>query len=1169
MDQSQQRDFELMLDRLQNPDATHQDRLHAQQFALTLQNPVDISELDEASLSQAVDANGRRRLAIAKRLGQLQHLLDNSQSAIAQVVACNSLTALVTNHWDNKTLPHVEIRNYALSFLFSQASTPTAPAYVNRAMTRLLSRVTKLGWLECEGHRAILRELTRFWDTSIEHYTMGLHLMFDLVEEMDAPATTRRGLIRKRQFLSLGLHKVFVLSLETLQKLESQAIAEPARAAMLTDAALNLAVRSLTYDFVNQAGEENEALSIAVPMSWRADFNNAAMVDLLFQLVDRFHQFAPEQAARALELLLLYINVPRSIYESLQMHTDIWCKLLEGIRNLLQTRKGFHDPGVHHMMCRLLGSLRDADHMGRTRKFKDYAEWLDLAKNFTIASFRDRQVPANSIHYLLQFWWRLSTSTRTSNGSDLLARILAAQREAAGGSPRESDDEDKGLVQTLVPEVVDAFIMSRVESVEAALAGLTDDPLDDAEMLQAQLEVLPKIGAQQYSIIGSRLVEVLDQRQRMYESALTAGSTHQVRVLEAQLAWLVRVSAAMVGGHYAMETHISIQGQRVVPQSVMGTNMQNGDELIDADVSRRMLQLVMMVERRHDPSTVASLGRADARLELALLSFMDKLKQGLLYVDSHVADDGMGQGIGSAGPGIPQLLTSIIGRRPPGIPAEVYTKIFKRIGLGDHKEVLGLLMSKVLSNLKIWADHPELVKETLVMLATMVHGASDQNAAARILLELDVTRSLFQHHTAEALPFLSHRGNERHRTTFYLTLTHLLSLNEADVDASGAFEAFLQPIIATLDSLMNTPNLRTEECRRAIIGVTRDLRGITCASNHRMYPLLFDLLYPRYLPLLTRALETWGDAPDVTNSVLKLWMELSENKDGRIKFDGAFPGGLLLFKELSASVCTYGSALLAQPDTVQPGVDAYKTRYKGIGVCLAALALALTGEYVDLGAFTLYGDKTADEVMGLAMQMALSISNQDLLAFHKVAFAFYSLSEALFRQAISIVVAMETSTVVALLQSLHHGLANALQQNLHILCARAIDRFASFLYRTRLRNTPMATRMRQHMQQVPNLVADLQLVLIKQLLTDEHTDTGILSHPLLSLILASETAFESVSSAFVARQPLSSQTAVANAFSNLMNGVQRNLETENRRAFLRNIQTMRQALKATGELVLE
>jgi exportin-7 len=357
----------------------------------------------------------------------------------------------------------------------------------------------------------------------------------------------------------------------------------------------------------------------------------------------------------------------------------------------------------------------------------------------------------------------------------------------------------------------------------------------------------------------------------------------------------------------------------------------------------------------------------------------------------------------------------------------------------------------------VWADHPELVKETLVMLATMVHGASDQGAAARVLLGLDVTRALFAHHTSDALPFLAHQGNARHRTTFYLTLTHLLSLNEADVDASGAFESFLQPILSTLDQLANAPSLRTDECRRAIIGVTRDLRGITCASNHRLFPLLFDLLYPRHLPLLTRALETWHDAPDVTNSVLKLWMELSENKDGRIKFDGAFPGGLLLFKELAASVQAYGRAVLAQPE-LPDGADAYKTRYKGVGVCLAALALALTGDYVDLGAFTLYGDTVVDDVMGAAMQMALAIPTAELLAFHKVAFAFYSLAEALFRQAISLVVAMETSTVVALLQALHHGLANALQQNLHILCARAIDRFASFLYRTRLRNTPCAPR---------------------------------------------------------------------------------------------------------------
>jgi hypothetical protein len=57
------------------------------------------------------------------------------------VVACNSLTALITHHWDNNTLPHIEIRNYALSFLFTQAGAPTVPGYVLRAVTRLLSDV--------------------------------------------------------------------------------------------------------------------------------------------------------------------------------------------------------------------------------------------------------------------------------------------------------------------------------------------------------------------------------------------------------------------------------------------------------------------------------------------------------------------------------------------------------------------------------------------------------------------------------------------------------------------------------------------------------------------------------------------------------------------------------------------------------------------------------------------------------------------------------------------------------------------------------------------------------------------------------------------------------------------------------------------------------------------
>ena len=222
MDAAKQREYEVILDNLQRPDATPAQRQHAQQFALLLQAPVDFAELDPEQLAQAADASERKQLAIRTRLAQLQHLLDASASPTTQVVACNSLTALVTNHWDNTTLPHIEIRNYALSFLFAQASTPTAPSYVVRAMTRLLSRITRLGWLTCEGHRNVLQELNRFYDASVQHYVMGLQLMFDLVEELDVPALTRRELILKRQFLTMALLKIFKTAVDTLHKLQTQ-----------------------------------------------------------------------------------------------------------------------------------------------------------------------------------------------------------------------------------------------------------------------------------------------------------------------------------------------------------------------------------------------------------------------------------------------------------------------------------------------------------------------------------------------------------------------------------------------------------------------------------------------------------------------------------------------------------------------------------------------------------------------------------------------------------------------------------------------------------------------------------------------------------------------------------------------------------------------------------
>ena len=48
----------------------------------------------------------------------------------------------------------------------------------------------------------------------------------------------------------------------------------------------------------------------------------------------------------------------------------------------------------------------------------------------------------------------------------------------------------------------------------------------------------------------------------------------------------------------------------------------------------------------------------------------------------------------------------------------------------------------------------------------------------------------------------------------------------------------------------------------------------------------------------------------VTTPVLKLFAELVQNRSQRLQFDVSSPNGILLFREASKIICTYGSRIL-------------------------------------------------------------------------------------------------------------------------------------------------------------------------------------------------------------------------------------------------------------------
>lgn len=71
----------------------------------------------------------------------------------------------------------------------------------------------------------------------------------------------------------------------------------------------------------------------------------------------------------------------------------------------------------------------------------------------------------------------------------------------------------------------------------------------------------------------------------------------------------------------------------------------------------------------------------------------------------------------------------------------------------------------------------------------------------------------------------------------------------------------------------------------------------------------------------------------VTTPVLKFMAEFVVNKTQRLTFDSSSPNGILLFREVSKLVVSYGTRILLLPAPSDP----YATKYKGIWISLTIL----------------------------------------------------------------------------------------------------------------------------------------------------------------------------------------------------------------------------------------
>ena len=741
-----------------------------------------------------------------------------------------------------------------------------------------------------------------------------------------------------------------------------------------------------------------------------------ATTELFFEF---YATTAPPRSSKAMEAIILLASVRRSLFPTDKDRAAFLGRLITGIREMLSNQTGLQHQDNYHQFCRLLGRLKANYQLSELVKTNGYMEWLELAASFTVQSIRNWQYSTNSIHYLLSLWGRL------------VAAVPYVRPETGA----------QGHVQHLEKQVllvIETYIESMLGSVEAVLRsdGALENPLDDDGSLREQMDRLPVICRFKYGAVAQMILAKFDPLLAQYRditsrlgNSPTSSAPNDVQqsmaIIEGQLTWLTYIVGAIVGGHSWSSAH-----------------MGEGEEAIDASLSRRTLQLAQGMDYRLTSSN--GTGRADPQLEQAMLFYFGNFRRVYMFMWDQMSGSSS-SGVGSLG-GDTLSVGMIVAKldSAPSTKQKVYLRMFEQMGMGDHTVVANIIVTKMGNNLKFWPEEQEIVSKTLDLFHDMAGGYS----SSKLLLTLETVRFLAKNHTSDHFPFLSIPANVRQRTTFHATLTRLLLSPNGEDKLGLTFEQFLEPIITVLGKLGSLPpnDLRSENCRAPLIGVFRDLRGIAASlHNRKTYSALFEILHPQHLPLFSKVADLWYDQTDVMISLLRFLQEFCHNKANRVNFDQSSPNGILLFRYTSDVVCAYGRRLMATPAPPPGDPEIYKKRYKGLSLSLHVLNSALGGNYVCFGVFELYNDMSLQNSLDVALNMALSVPLDDVNAYPKLSKAYYSFIEILFRSHKKRVFALDTNVFLQIMTTVHEGLQSN-DQTISSFCANTIDHLTTYFF---------------------------------------------------------------------------------------------------------------------------
>ena len=469
--------------------------------------------------------------------------------------------------------------------------------------------------------------------------------------------------------------------------------------------------------------------------------------------------------------------------------------------------------------------------------------------------------------------------------------------------------------------------------------------------------------------------------------------------------------------------------------------------------------------------------------------------------------------------------------------------------------IIANMLSTSLLYLNRFAGDETVVSSSLDLLEALSLGY----ASSQLLSSSEPMKQILSTHRFDAFPFLTRAGAQKAKlhSAFYLIIGRVL-FKSANVEH---FDAFMQPFEQAFNALQGMTTLRSEPSAQATVALTRKLQGLLEASvSYSTYMLMFDWLYPAYLPIILRLCETFADNVVVSSSILHLFCEFAYNRSQRIRFDANSANGIILFRETSNLLNIFAHRLLAlKPESAS---EAYKQKIKGVSLSLTLLTRALSGGYANFGIMQLYEDHALTSTFKLMLQLIISLHLSDLLSYPMLAEPYFAFLEVSYKQHMTLMVDLEVKIWWALVSSLHEGLQSfSLVCSTH--CAAAIDFLFSHIVteQRKKRKSSNFPRLVKLLSSAGGVVSELFTTLMSMYLFEQVSNAYSLSRPIFTLLVFDSNVWGGYMERLMAVQGgVEAAERVRAVMQECMQGIQLVLEHESKDRFFSHLTQMKNEL---------